>query len=184
MTKADTAKLLQIIIKAYPSSRLQADDDTLNLWHEMLSDLPVDIAASAAKAMIATLRFPPTIADIREAVARSISEARGDLTAGEAWAKVLKAVGRYGYYRGDEARAALGESLWASVQQIGGWSHLCTTDEVEIVSAQFERRYKVMREQEQRRMQIPAQVQDRMRALLAGAPNLTLIEGGRAAGEG
>lgn len=172
MTKADTAKLLQIIIKAYPSSRLQADDDTLNLWHEMLSDLPLNIAAIATKSMIATLRYPPTIADIRESVARSMAEARGELTAGEAWGKVLAAVRKYGdndERQVERARDALGDTLWDAVRLIGGWAYLCSTDDdVSTLSAQFERRYKAAQEQAKYREQVPLAVQDHLKALGAG----------------
>ena len=184
MTKADTAKLLTIIIKAYPSSRLQADDDTLNLWHEMLSDLPVEIAASSTKALISTLRFPPTIADIRESVARSMAEARGELTPGEEWGRVLAAVRKYG--DNDErqvqrAREALGDDLWEAVRLIGGWAYLCNTDDdVSTISAQFERRYKAMQEQAKYRVQVPQAVQDHLKALGAGQ-GLKMIGGGSGA---
>lgn len=184
MTKAETAKLLAYIAIAYPNGKVESNEPTVNLWSKFTADLTLEQATLAVDSMIATLKFPPTIADIREAVARSMADARGEPTAGEAWARVLKAVGRWGYYQPDKARAALGESLWASVQQVGGWNHLCTTDEIEIVSAQFERRYKAQAEQGRRRAQIPAQVQERMRALIADAPGPTLIEGGVAAREG
>ena len=168
MTRPETKLLLGLIVTAYPSSRIAADDRTVDLWFEMLADLPSDVAAAATKAMFATLKFPPTIADIREAVARSVSDARGDITAGEAWDRVLRAVRRYGWNRPDEAKAALGERLWGAIGMVGGWAHICESDEIEIISAQFERRYEAQHAQEQRQLQIPAQVREHLMALGAG----------------
>lgn len=160
---------MAIIAAAYPNCRIDPEDRLQRgVWHDMLGDLSYGAALLVTQAMIATLKFPPTIADIREAAARSTAEARGEPTAGEAWAKVLKAIGRYGYYRPTEARQALGERLWDAVSQAGGWTCLCTTDEIEIISAQFERRYKAAQEQQRYRLQVPQAVQDHLKALGAG----------------
>jgi hypothetical protein len=169
MTRNETKCLLGLIVTAYPGSKIAADDRTVDLWWEMLQDLPADVAAAATKAMFATLKYAPSIADIREAVARSVSDARGDITAGEAWGKVRKAITRYGYYRSDAAHAALGDALWAALEQIGGWAYVCTTEDPEsVLSAQFERRYEAQHAQEQRQLQIPAQVREHLMALGAG----------------
>lgn len=185
MNKQETAKLLAYIVIAYPNGKVEPNEPTVALWSQFTADLPYEMAKLAVDSMISTLRFPPTIADIRESVARARSEACGELSAGEAWGKVRRAVSRYGYYQPEAARECLGAALWAAIEQIGGWSYICSTeDDTSTLSAQFERRYKARAEQEQRRMQIPAQVQERMRELLADAPGLTLIEGGTAAGEG
>lgn len=170
MNKSETTKLLAYIAIAYPNGKVEPNEPTINLWSRFTADLSLEAAQLAVDSMISTLRFPPTIADIREAVAKSASEARGDLSAGEAWQKVRKAISRYGYYRSDEARAALGERLWSAIEQIGGYGYVCTTeDDASTLSAQFERRYKATAEQERYREQVPATVQDRMRALVGEA---------------
>lgn len=176
MTKADTAKLLTIIIKAYPASRLQADDETLNLWHEMLSDLPVDIAASGTKALIATLKFPPSIADIREAVAKAMSEARGDLSVQDALAKLRRSFKLYGYYNPTGAREYLGEAIWRVVTMVAGsYVELCVLED-ENWPARFERLYNGQAAQDMRQLQIPAQVQEHLKALGA-AQGMKMIGG-------
>ena len=167
MTKAETAQLLALISTAYPGSKIDVNDMTVSLWHDMLQDLPGEVVASATKRMFSTLKFPPSIADIREAVAKATSDAQGKLNAGEAWRKVVKAISDYGYYRGDEAREYLGPDIWRAVEYIGGWADVCLSEDPETVrSAQFERRYDAMRAQQEQLIQIPASVRDDMARLV------------------
>ena len=179
MNKSETTKLLAYIAIAYPNGKVEPNEPTVNLWAQFMADLPYTLAKSAVDSMIATLRFPPTIADIREAVAKAMAEARGELTPGEAWGRVLSAVRKYGDNdprQVDRARAELGD-LWETVKLIGGWSYLCNTDDdVSTLSAQFERRYKAAQEQAKYRAQVPQAVQDHLKALGA-AQGLKMIGG-------
>lgn len=174
MTRDEVITLIQTIIVMYPSSKVNADPLTVAVWHEMLGDLPGDVVTAAVKRMCATLKFPPSIADIRENVAEAVREANGTLTAGEAWSKVRKAASWYGYYRPDDARQALGEEIWKAVEMVGGWREVCE-GECAIISAQFERRYNAMVQQTMHRVQIPASVAEDMARL---AEPLTLMIGG------
>lgn len=179
MTREDVKKLLALIAVAYPQSKFEPSQMTLDLWVDMLSDLPGEVVAASTKRMIATLKYPPTIADIRGAVAQATQDARGMLSAGEAWAKVKKAIGRFGSYRGDEARAWLGEDVWRAVEYIGGWRDLCLSDDPETVrSAQFERRYDAMVAQQSARIQIPASVRDDMARLVGPLTARFALEAG------
>ena len=68
MTDKETAKILQYIVIAYPNfPTLTAD--TVEIWHEMLSDLDFTAVLRAVKAHVKVSRFIPSIAEIREAVA-------------------------------------------------------------------------------------------------------------------
>lgn len=176
MTRQETAKLLALIAVAYPGSKINADEMTLALWHEMLQDLPGEVVAAATKRMFSTLKFPPSIADIRAAVAEATKDAKGTLSAGEAWAKVQKAVSWYGYYRPDEARAWLGADLWRAVEMIGGWRELCAGEDPDtVLSAQFERRYNAMIQQQAQLVQIPASVREDMAKLVGPMIDKMLI---------
>lgn len=176
MTRDETITLIQTIVVMYPGSKINADPLTVRIWHEMLADLPGDVVSAAVKRMCATLKFPPSIADIRENVTAAVNEARGVLSAGEAWAKVRKAMGWFGFYRPDEARKALGEDIWRAVEMVGGWRELCEGDTA-ILSAQFERRYNAMVRQDMTRLQIPAGVNDEMRRLVSGLTEMLMIGG-------
>lgn len=168
MTKQETAQLLALLNSAYPRFKVAGSAEALSIWHEMLEDLPGEVVAVAVKRMISTLEYPPTIADIRKAVASAAQDAQGKQKAGEAWRKVIKAISDYGYYRPDEALAAIGEDAWRAVEMIGGWANLCIGEEPEsVLSAQFERRYDAMIEQQAHGIQIPASVNEDMKRLVA-----------------
>ena len=168
MTRKETIQLLALLSATYPRFKLDTDELTINAWHEMLQDLPGDIVGVAVRRMISTLQYPPTIADIRQAVADSTQDATGAINAGEAWRKVMKAVSDYGYYQPEAARAYLGEDVWRAVEYIGGWSDMCVSEDPESVrSAQFERRYNAMLAQRKEQIQIPASVREDMQKLTA-----------------
>ena len=178
MTRNETITLIQTILVMYPGSRLNPDPLTVAIWHEMLEDLLGDVVSVAVKRMAATLKYPPSIADIRQAVTNAVSEASGICTAGEAWARVCKARSRWGCYRGEEARKALGEEIWKAVEMVGGWQELCLGEgDMAITSAQFERRYKAMIEQRSQLIQIPATVREDMKRLAAPLMERMMIEG-------
>ena len=177
MTKDEVITLIQTIIVIYPASTVKADELTVNVWHEMLRDLPGEVVSAATKRMCSTLKFPPSIADIRENVAQAVKEAKGIPSAGDAWAKVSKALSWYGYYRPEEARKALGEQIWRAVEMVGGWRELCE-GETAILSAQFERRYNAMVQQDMNRVQIPASVNDEMKKLVGDLTETLKLEAG------
>ena len=176
MTRDEVITLIQTIIVMYPSSKINADPLTVAAWHEMLRDLPGDVVSAATKRMCATLKFPPSIADILGNVAQATREAQGIPTAGEAWSKVRKAMSWYGYYRPEEARKALGEGIWRAVEMVGGWREVCE-GEGTIISAQFERRYDAMVQQEMNRVQIPASVNEDMKRLVGTLTEKLMIGG-------
>ena len=177
MTLTETATLLQTIAAMWPTTQFRSDEMTVRIWHKMLADLPGAIVAAAVERMASTLKFPPTIADIRQAVADAAHDATGSLSAGEAWRKVIRAVSDYGYYRPDEARAYLGEDIWRAVEMIGGWCDICVGEDPESVrSAQFERRYSAMLQQRKELLQIPQQVRDDMKRLIGPLTDRMLIE--------
>lgn len=177
MTKDEVITLIQTIIVIYPASKVKADELTVNVWHEMLRDLPGEVVSAATKRMCSTLKFPPSIADIRENVAQAVKEAKGIPSAGDAWAKVRKALSWYGYYRPEEARKALGEQIWRAVEMVGGWRELCE-GETAILSAQFERRYNAMVQQDMNRVQIPASVNEEMKKLVGDLTKTLKLEAG------
>lgn len=184
MTREETAQLLAMLAVAYPGSKISADEMTLSLWEEMLSDLPGEVVGAATKRMIATLRFPPSVADVRQAVADAVSDADGVVSAGEAWSRVKRAVSWYGWPRGEEARKALGEDIWRAIGMVGGWQYMCQSEDDESTrSAQFERRYNAMIHQKHERIQIPESVRSDMARLVGGLTQKMLMGGDEECGE-
>lgn len=70
MTRADAAKLVAIIVTAYPAfdkfKDTQAIASTVDLWAAMFADDDGRIVGLAVKKHIATSKWPPSVAELRE----------------------------------------------------------------------------------------------------------------------
>ena len=70
MTKADAARLVAIVVTAYPNfdkfMDAKAIEATVNLWAMMFEQDESGIVALAVKKHIATNKWPPSVAEIRE----------------------------------------------------------------------------------------------------------------------
>lgn len=98
MSIAETLSILAILKAAYPAfykdmTRKDADA-VVDLWASMFVDEPLEIVAAAVKALIVTDEkgYPPHIGAVKAKI-RTITEPQ-ELTEGEAWALVSKAVRR------------------------------------------------------------------------------------------
>lgn len=75
-----------------------------------------------------TLRFPVPAQII--AIARP--QADNDSLAQEAAARVIQAIGNFGWTNPEEARAFVGELGWRAVTRFGGWQYICENVGAEI----------------------------------------------------
>jgi len=138
----ETRELLAAISIAYPG-RFRLDSDpqvlqaTVDLWCGLLADLPPGKALSACRALIASGVHPPAISEVR-AEALSVRLVKGRPEAGEAWGEVVKAIGRWGRNRYEEARRGFSSTaVERSIHAAGGWLLLCTSDNQTADRARF-----------------------------------------------
>lgn len=72
MTKEETKKLMAAIRAVYPAFYRDMDQDTLRvaleLWAVGLADVSYRDAGDGLAVLIRRLKFPPTVAEVREAV--------------------------------------------------------------------------------------------------------------------
>lgn len=96
MTKKETAAMFALISMLYPRDEkfAKADKEAILSWHEMLEDIPFEVAKAAIKASVAVSPFPPQICDIRNYATRLTGERR--LTADEAWGVACEMLRTYG----------------------------------------------------------------------------------------
>lgn len=178
MNKAETAFLLQMLTQLFPGSKVTADELTVCLWQELFSDFPAQLVIAAAKQAAVKTPFMPSIYELRREVADVLMKQEGRMTAGEAWAKVKKAISNYGYYRAAQAREALGEEIWHAVEMTGGWSEICMNEAGSgVISGQFAKRFEAAQKQHREQLLIPAQLKEEMKKLAAGAGQAALEAG-------
>ena len=100
MSKQEMYKLIAMLKVAYPKYFTATDKEELRLqveiWHSMFSDTPYKLAEEAIKALMCSLKFPPTIADVKEKIALITLPA--PMSEMEAWDRVRAAVDDVTHY--------------------------------------------------------------------------------------
>jgi hypothetical protein len=90
MTRSDAIRLVGLVITAYPNSdkfnNQAAVDNAVSLWAEFFEDDDVALVAMALKKHIATCKFPPQIAELKEIMLEIC--APDIIPPNEAWAAV------------------------------------------------------------------------------------------------
>ncbi len=70
MTRQETVEVITLIVMAYPASEKLKDEDTVtamvNVWAQMFKDDNPKLVSLAVQKHIATSKWPPNIAEIRE----------------------------------------------------------------------------------------------------------------------
>lgn len=156
MTRDETIKILMAIQAAYPNYRPQDKTVAVNVWAEMLSDIPYEQVSIAVKAYIQTdtSGFAPSVGDIREKV-RDIFSKKDGLNETAAWSLVMKAIRRSTYYSEEEfaklppvVRRAV-----ASPKQLREWATLEDVDgkAMTVIQANFQRTFRIEQKREQER---------------------------------
>ena len=163
MTLKEVIALMGILYEAYP--RFYPDKSkvaimaTAKLWTGFLEDVSAETAVLALQRLIATCKFPPTIAEMRESLSLVKDEPVPD--SGEAWGEVNAAIREYGFYRPEEAFASMREPVRMAAQRMG-WRELCMSENDMADRAHFLRIYENIKT----RMETDRQLPERLKTLI------------------
>ena len=121
MTRSDAAKLMGIIVLAYPNYDKFKDENqvkaTVDLWATMFSEDDAGIVGLAVKKHIATNKWPPSVAELRELMLEMTAP---DLIApDQAWLAVSDFIKLHGEYLHVEERDCLPPLIARAVESIG-----------------------------------------------------------------
>lgn len=132
--------VLGILASAYPG-QFKVTEDSVLIYVATLADIPAPDLAMAARHHIATSKWPPTVAELREAHHALTKPAT--LTAMEAWGEVIQALRRVGSWGTPSWSSPLVE---ATVNALGGWPSMCAMDiqDTPTVRAQFRDAYNAL----------------------------------------
>jgi len=163
LTKKEIAKLLAVLAASYP--KFEVDDLKVHVWHEMLQDIPYDVAQVAVKKIILEKTFAPSIAEFREEVINLTSPSR-ETNAAEAWWEVKQAIKNYGFYRESEALESLSSEAARKAVQYMGWQELCLSEDPEgVLRAQFMRIYEQVADREKKQAMLSEHLQQAIQAI-------------------
>lgn len=139
----------------FPREGLLPNDRAMELWFRQLQDIPYPIAEAALNKWVATQKWSPSIAEIRETAAEISSGQLMDW--GEAWERAIGAVRRYGYYRQSEALASLDDLTRRTVQRLG-YTELCMSENTTADRANFRMIYEQLMNRKKADAQTPVQL--------------------------
>lgn len=99
MTREETIMILKLLKTAYPrfytNITKEEAENTISLYMDMFKEENSNLVLLAVKQLITTLQFPPTIADVKNQIAKF--EKNNDLMPIELWNKVKKAISNSSY---------------------------------------------------------------------------------------
>ena len=166
ITSKDTNMMIDLIVSAYGDKAFPVDDPkklakVMNLWSVMFQDDDPAEVLIAVKDCIATLQFPPKIADIKSRIAQS--RMAGQPTEMEAWTMVYKAV-----IDADRIGKAqklfydlppIAQELVGLPEQLLDWHSVSREHLSSVVASNFMRSYKIKAEREASYHALPADIQ-------------------------
>jgi hypothetical protein len=133
MTEGQVSKLVAVLAASYPAAK--GDAGTVAAYQRMLGDLDYPAANAAVERLIATSKWLPTVAEIREAtLALNVGEIR---PGGEAWGDVPRAIRRYGYMRTPGQDFDFDDPAVAAAVKAMSWQELCSSENAVADRARF-----------------------------------------------
>lgn len=179
MTRDETKALLAILKAAYPNfyKDMTKEDakNIVDLWATMFADEKPQIVVEAVKSLICILKYPPTIADVKEKIA-AITHPQ-TMTEMEAWQVVRQAIS---YYRAEETFAQLPpilQKIVGSPSVLRQWAQMEAETVDSVIQSNFMRSYKARVAHEKEYAMLPASTRNLIREL-AAKMNMKAITGG------
>lgn len=155
--------LMKGLKEAYPNFNMISSKEGLEMWYRMLSDIPYEQLSIAVQKHIATNKYPPSIAEIRE----HATSPENIIDWSEGWGYVLKALAYYGSYRVGEAMEYLKHKdiLTFRVIRRLNFLELCKSEDLNIDRANFRMAYENERKYDRERKAIPQHINDAIEKL-------------------
>lgn len=179
MNKADAARLVAIVVTAYPNYDKFRDEQavtaTVNLWASMFATDDGRIVALALNKHIATSKWPPSVAELREIM---LEIQRPDLIPPDkAWAAVSDLLHTVGEYNHGDLQHQLPPLVARAVETIG-WGNLwemhrsyCVGGKPGMDRVAFVQQYGPMYEREKQRAMTPEGITTQIDRASAALPD-------------
>ena len=176
MTKQEFA-LFAAALKTYYSKeeKLLPNTAAMRLWFEQLQDIPYPVANAVLQKWVATQKWSPSIAEIREQAA-TIQHGEAP-TWGEGWEAVRTAIRRYGIYNQREAVESLNGITREAVRYLG-FRNLCLSENETSDRMRFQQIYETLEKRQKEDAQISEGLRASLRSLMEATALPELEEGG------
>ena len=149
----------------YSRENLLPNTQAMELWFRQLEDISYPVAEAALNKWVATNKWSPSIAEIRELSAEIKHGKLPDW--GEAWDETCKAIKRFGFYRAQEAVASLSPLTRETVNRLG-FTNLCMSENPTADRANFRTCYEIVAKREQQSQVLSLPLQETIKQLSSG----------------
>lgn len=157
MTRDETKAILSILKAAYPNfyKNLTKDEavNIVNLWAAMFADEPYQLVAESVKSLMCTLKYPPTIADVKEKIA--LITQPEEMSEMEAWQKVRSAISYYNANETFEKLPSILQKIVGSPNQLREWAVMDSEVVNSVIQSNFMRSYKAKSAQKKEYEMLP-----------------------------
>lgn len=155
MTDTEFNTFAKALKTYYPREKIMPTPVAYELWFEQLKDLDGKVVNAVLRKWVATNKWSPTIADIREQAVGLTVGAPKDW--GEAWESARYAVRRWGRNREQEALDSLDDLTRQVVNRIG-FQTLCNSEEIGVERANFRMMYEQLASRAKETNQLPPKI--------------------------
>lgn len=135
-------KIVKAIQTYYPRVDAFPKTDAIALWYEELNDLTYEQLATALRRHVATSKWSPTIAELREQCV-AIEIPVDDW--GVAWEELQRAIRNWGWSREEEAYASMSDLTRQTVRRLG-YQYLCESQDQMADRANFRNIYEQLKD--------------------------------------
>lgn len=154
MTIKESFEVLKLLKGCYFNhfSKMSSEDvvNMSKIWATMFKDYPLDVVLNAVSAMVKTLKYPPTIADVFEKITLLSEETNGHLSEMEAWSLVLKATSDsyYNAQKNFDSLPPILQKIVGTPSQLRNWGQLDVDTFNSVTQSNFIKSYRTMLERE------------------------------------
>lgn len=165
MDKQEFGQFVAALRTYYSKENLLPNQAAVALWYRQLQDIPYPVACAVLDKWVATNKWSPSIADIREAVSE-IQSGGPAPDWGEGWEETIRAIRRFGYYNEQEAMESLTPLTRETVRRLG-FKTLCMSENDVADRANFRQIYEIVSKRQTEARKIPLPVREKIASLTA-----------------
>jgi hypothetical protein len=168
MDRKEFAAFVMAIRTYYPKENILPNEQAIELWYRELQDIPAAVAETALRKWVATNKWSPSIAEIRE---MTVNITEGDsLTWGEAWEQVVMAIRRYGSYNPRDALESLDPLTRRCVKHLG-YHELCMSENPTADRANFRMIFETLSQRKKTEQQLALPLREIIETLRLDGPD-------------
>ena len=179
MTRDETKKLLLAIEAAFPNFKPADATLTVDTWHWALEEYPTQAVKAALQIYIKTNNsgFAPSVSQLIGAM--YAPKSNNQLSEGEAWNLVKKAIqnGNYGAETEFEKLPQIVQRAVGSPNMIRQWAQSDTDEVNTVIASNFQRTYKAVLSKQEFGEKVPEQLADIVNLVADKVSGQALLEG-------